>query len=265
MTANRADFRADVRTNYDELAAHYDEHPYRQKEVDRQLQQFLAERGLSADELIALDMGCGTGSQLAVNSRAWPQARWVGLDLFAGMLQQGLPKARGVNWVQGNNAQPPFRTACFHYISNQFSFHHVRDKTGMMRAVYRMLRGNGRFTMTNIVPHKMPNWIVYQFFPETYATDLRDFPSVEGLVMMLQQIGFSHVHVETEHWIRSHALRDFANEVQQRHPYSQLTTLSEIDYRAGWQRLQIALAQANTEPVWIDSEMCLLTLTADKE
>ncbi|MCA9936732.1 MAG: methyltransferase domain-containing protein [Ardenticatenaceae bacterium] len=253
--------RPAVRTNYDLLAAHYDENPYRQKDTDPLLRQFLAERGLDAAQLVALDMGCGTGNQLAANWQAWPQAKWFGLDLFAGMLKQAVTKAGTAVWIQGDNALPPFRAGVFDYISNQFSFHHVRDKVGMVRGVYRLLKGNGRFTMTNVVPRQMPNWIVYQFFPEAYAIDLRDFLPLEALVGLLMQTGFVNVRVETEHWTQPHDLHDFATAVQQRHHYSQITTLSETDYQVGWQRIQTALAKA---PAALDSEICLMTLTANK-
>jgi len=252
-----------IRTNYDLLAAHYDDNPYRQKEADPLLRQFLTERELEAAQLAALDMGCGTGNQLAANQGEWPQAQWFGLDLFAGMLHQAATKTRAVAWVQGDNALPPFHTGAFDYISNQFSFHHVRDKVGMVQGVHRLLRGNGRFTMSNIVPRQMPNWIVYQFFPEAYAIDLSDFLPLEALVGLLTRSGFVNVRVETEHWVQPHDLGEFATAVQQRHPYSQITTLSETDYQVGWRRLQTTLATRG-RPAQLNSEMCLMTLTADK-
>ena len=256
--------RPGIRTNYDLLAAHYDDNSYRQKEADPLLHRFLAERDLDAAQLVALDMGCGTGNQLVANRQAWPQAHWFGLDLFAGMLRQGIAKTDAVSWVQGDNVLPPFRAASFDYISNQFSFHHVRDKVGMVRGVYGLLRPNGRFSMTNIVPRQMPNWIVYQFFPEAYAIDLYDFLPLAALVGLLERNGFVHVQVETEHMVRPHDLREFATAVQQRHPYSQITTLAETDYQVGWQRVQSALAEAGGRPMLLDSEVCLMSLTADK-
>ena len=39
----------------------------------------------------------------------------------------------------------PFEPECFDFISCQFAFHHVRDKSGMLGAVLEVLRHGGRF------------------------------------------------------------------------------------------------------------------------
>ncbi len=139
---------ASQRINYDLIAHRYDSGPHRGKEVDPHLLAFLAERGESGVAPTILDLGCGTGSQLVANQTHLPRATFVGLDLFAGMLQQAQPKSQTVYWLQGNNALLPFANTSFDYVSNQFSFHHVQNKAAMIEGVYRVLKENGRPTPT---------------------------------------------------------------------------------------------------------------------
>ena len=139
---------ASQRVNYDPIAHTYDNGPHRGKECDPHLLAFLAEWEETAVPLRILDLGCGTGSQLIANQAHMPEAAFVGLDLFAGMLQQAQLKSTTIHWLQGNNAALPFADGSFDYVSNQFSFHHVQDKTGMIAGVYRLLRDNGRPTPT---------------------------------------------------------------------------------------------------------------------
>ena len=56
-----------MRVNYDLIAPTYDSGPFRGKEVDPHLLAFLAEREATAVAPRILDLGCGTGSQLAAN------------------------------------------------------------------------------------------------------------------------------------------------------------------------------------------------------
>ncbi len=76
------------RVNYDLIAHLYDE-PSRDHVADAQLSRFIHEHPeLDLSALRVLDMGCGTGKQIAADHDQWPGMRLNGLDLFQGMLQQ---------------------------------------------------------------------------------------------------------------------------------------------------------------------------------
>jgi ubiquinone/menaquinone biosynthesis C-methylase UbiE len=51
--------------------------------------------------------------------------------------------------VQAEGAVLPFRAESFDFISCQFAFHHLPDKTRMLREVFSMLRQGGRFVIRN--------------------------------------------------------------------------------------------------------------------
>ena len=108
-------------------------------------------------------------------------------------------KTDRVAWVQGDGARLPFVGASFDYVSNQFSFHHVRDKASMLHEVFRLLRTGGRFVMTNIAPREMPGWAVYRYFPEAWERDLADFTPPKGIELLLEQVGFARIETVLDH------------------------------------------------------------------
>lgn len=253
------------RANYNRLAHLYDSQPYREKPVDPHLLAFLAARpALDPASLAALDMACGTGNQLVANRTRLPRARLAGLDVFGSMLNQARRKTRAVLWVQADAAAPPFPGNSFHYISNQFAFHHVRRKRAMLRAVFRLLRPGGQFVMTNIAPHNMTGWLCYRYFPAALAVDRRDFLSPKTLTDVAEQVGFVQISLDLNRRTEEQDLRQFAQTARRRDTCSQLTAISDADYRAGLRRLEADLRAAGDAPLSLLSEVCLLTLKAGK-
>lgn len=253
------------RVDYDQIAHLYDQQPYRQKEVDPHLLKFLDDRGIKTpSSLSILDMACGTGNQLIANRPYVQRARLVGLDLFHGMLQCAVAKIHDIFWVQASCDQPPFPDNSFDFISNQFAFHHVRDKQAMVTSVFRILRPGGRFVMTNICPREMQDWIYYQYFPEASEIDLQDFLPKESIIELLKQEGFINVHMELEHMTIEQSLQQFWEVVKRRDTCSQLLTISESAYQDGLQRLERELQQPGNSPSAIKTKICLTTVSADK-
>jgi ubiquinone/menaquinone biosynthesis C-methylase UbiE len=84
--------------------------------------------------------------------------------------------------VQADLHRPPFAPESFDFISCQFAFHHLPDKTRMLREVFAMLRQGGRFVIRNLCPHEHPDWLYYEYFPEAQTIDLQDFWSPDTIV-----------------------------------------------------------------------------------
>jgi SAM-dependent methyltransferase len=240
------------RVNYDLIAHQYDE-PLRDHDIDRNLIRFLSERPtLQPANLRILDMGCGTGKQLAANREAFSDLLMVGLDLFKGMLWEAGKRCASVAWVQGNSAHPPFEDNSFDYITNQFSYPHVVAKERMIFETYRVLKPGGRFVMTNIDP-----WSAAR------QRDFNDFLPVETFVAIMAEAGFANTEISHQHWFQKEELNQFLEYASQRYRASQLTVIQDGDYREGIARLtaEIEKSGINAEE---DSELCLVTVTGDK-
>ena len=251
------------RVNYDQIAHLYDE-PGRDHPADPNLRQFLAERpDLQLSTLRVLDMGCGTGKQLAADHAEWPDALLVGMDLFGGMLIRAQQRGPGVIWTQGNSARTPFKTGSLDYITNQFSYQHVLDKPGMIAETYRLLKPGGRFVLTNIDPWSMPNWAIYRYFPASMMRDTQDFLPLENFALALEQAGFVNVGFRRDHQLRRETLGGCLDYASQRFRTSQLMVISDEEYMQGVARLRDEV-QRFGRGMLVESELCFVTLRGDK-
>lgn len=252
------------RVNYDTIAEHYDE-PLRDHRVDPSLLAFLDERpDLDPSTVRLLDVGCGTGKQLAANHAHLPAARIVGLDLFRGMLRVARRRCPDVAWVNGDGAALPFADGSFDYITNQFSYAHIQQKAQWLGEVVRVLAPGGRFVMTNIDPWAMQGWLLYRFFPAAWALDQQDFWPVERFTAALATLGCANVQAQRDHRTSHESLHDFATYAAQRHRTSQFIAIPDADYEAGMARLRAALAAAPEGEATVASEFCLVTISGDK-
>ena len=248
--------------DYDAVAHLYDAQPYRGKTVDPELVTFLTQHA-RADPPAVLDIACGTGNQLVANRAVTAGARVVGLDRSLGMLRQGRSKAADIAWVQGDAAILPFSPASFDFITCQFGFHHVLDKADMLREVFRVLRGGGRFVMRNLCPQEHPDWLYYDYFPEARTIDLIDFWPPERIITAMEKFGFALIAVEPEHLRFEQDLRAWLDMVRQRELNSQLMAISDPAYAAGISRLE---DEVNDEhcPDMRPDHLCLITIRGEK-
>ncbi len=254
---------AKQRVNYDAIAHLYDER-LRDHKVDENLGKFWATRPwLHLSQLRVLDMGCGTGKQLAANYSQFPDATLVGMDLFQGMLRQAQNRNPAVAWVQADNMAAPFAGESFHYITNQFSYAHVQNKPRFIAETARLLKPGGYFVLTSIDPWAMPNWAIYRYFPAAYTLDQQDFLPVDTLTHLLDKAGYTNITVSRQHFVRSEPLADFLHYASARWRASEFMAISDADYAAGLAAIKKDLARPGEAPV-VDSEICFVTVVSLK-
>ena len=251
------------RVDYDAIAHLYDE-PRRDHAPDRLLEKFLAERrsGPAADVRV-LDVGCGTGKQLASNRARFGKMTLVGVDRSAGMLRIARAREAGVAWIQGDAQALPVGSRTVDYATNQFSYPHISDKTQFVSEIFRVLRPGGRFVLTNIDPWAMEQWIIYRYFPEARAPDERDYLTKASLVNLLAEVGFVDIETSTRDLSRDEDLARFHAYATQRHSASQFLALPDAVYEAGLGRVREHLSVAGAG-VTVPSEFVILTVSADK-
>jgi ubiquinone/menaquinone biosynthesis C-methylase UbiE len=255
--------RSGQRVDYDRIAHLYDE-PMRDHAPDPDFSEYLLERPQSdVSELVVLDMGCGTGKQLAANSEKYPDTAMVGLDLFGGMLQQARKRCDTVCWVQGDSSATPFCDDTFDYVTNQFSYSHVLDKKRLFSEAFRILKRDGRYTMTHIDPWSMPNWVVYRYFPAAQRRDFKDFLTAESFVERMLDAGFSNTKIRRTYRKEALSVREFLDYASLRYRTSQLMVISDQSYEEGLDALQEDNRRFGDS--WhLESEICLITITGDK-
>ena len=251
-----------LRVDYDGIAPLYDSSPYRERTVDPELLAFIAQHP-SCDRPSVLDVGCGTGNQLVANRATLSSAMLVGVDKSLGMLQQAQPKAPGIAWVRADGSVMPFQSDSFDFLTCQFAFHHLRDKAGMLREAFRVLRSEGRLVLRNMCPQECADWLYYEYFPEAWALDLADFWAPETISAEMEICGFVAVSVQREHLHFAQDLRAWFDTVRRRDTCSQLLAIGDGAYEAGLRRLAQELAE-QSGPLLRDDYLCLVTIRGDK-
>jgi ubiquinone/menaquinone biosynthesis C-methylase UbiE len=252
------------RVDYDAVATFYDE-PARDHVVDPHLLAFLNTRGHAGTSSVRiLDIGCGTGKQLAANHGRFPAMSLVGVDRFRGMLDIARRRCRSVAWIQGDGATLPLATASFDYATNQYSYPHIERTRQFIDEVYRTLKPRGRFVMTHIDPWAMPDWLVYQCFPESFELDQRAFVPVERFVTLLRNAGFQDTHVTREDLSKEESVAVFFRYVSDRHRMSQLMAISDEAYAAGLRRIDKQLSESTGRAAMARSEFVRVTIRGDK-
>jgi len=99
-----------------------------------------------------VDLGCGPGVSTFELARARPDAAVVGLDVTVAMLSQArrrLPRAGlgppQIQWVRGDVARLPFRSASFDAVTTHSLLYYVSNRTAVLAESLRVLRPGGRF------------------------------------------------------------------------------------------------------------------------
>lgn len=251
-----------LRVDYDVVARLYDE-PWRDHDVDPRLVAFLGRRAVRPPSLRILDIGCGTGKQLAANRRQFPDVRMIGLDRFEGMLRIARRRCPDATWVMGDGASLPFGDGTVDFVTCQFAYPHIGGTGDLLREAFRALRPGGWFIMTNIDPWAMTGWLLYQYFPEALALDRRDFMRTEDFAALMRQAGFTGVVSVREDRSHDERLADFLDFASVRHRASELMAIPDGAYAAGIERLEAAVAAAGDATA--RSEFVLVTIEGAKD
>ncbi len=104
--------------------------------------------------------------------------------------------------------------------------------------------------MIGLNPHECKDsWYVYQYFEETYQTDICRFPTNENMRSWMEEAGFERLEWRIVEQIE---LSWFGREVfndpfLKKESTSQLTLLSDDAYAVGLERIEAAIAAAESE------------------
>jgi SAM-dependent methyltransferase len=253
------------RIDYDKIAKRYDSNPLRRKQIDADLLfywQNLKEE--ERNDFAALDMGCGTGSQLATNRAELKDMRLVGIDLSPSMLEIAKTKADEVEWVLGDVSKMPFKNGEFNYISSQFQFHHVVDQQKALSEAYRVLKPKGRLVMYLLYPLAMKKWIMYKYFPKAQDFDLRDHPEIPQMKEMIRTAGFERIHMGIDYESYECDFESLLESLSQQDYNSQTQMLSAAEYQKGIQRLKQDAEISRKTGRKAPSEIAILRIVCDK-
>lgn len=104
----------------------------------------LLQNALKARErAVILDIGCGTGSNLALVEQLFPAARRLGLDLDRGALAYSRKRELGVHLLRGSGSILPLQNASVDCIVALDFIEHIEDDTALLSEFLRVLKPGG--------------------------------------------------------------------------------------------------------------------------
>lgn len=126
-------------------------------------------------------------------------------------------------------------------------------------AKHRVLKPGGWFALTNSVPFEMTDWPVYQYFPQAYERDCRDYLPTVDLIDLAEGRGFEVLSSRTQAKVTHIPVEKFLEDVRGKTNCSQLILLTEEDFQQGLKKLEQDF-KGRTSPVEISIAELALTL-----
>ena len=183
-----------------------------------------------------LDLGCGTGLY-TVGIAMRTSASMCGLDPAVGMLAQARMKSSGIHWFNAVGESLPLRPGVFDCVFSSQVWHHITDKQGTAHECGRVLRGGGVVIIRTISHEQLREKVVFTYFPEILANQLRVYPSNEDFARYFGNAGFSSTDHHAYGLERHQAPSEFI-EVAQKKLWSMFRPISQEGLERGVEKLR---------------------------
>ncbi len=147
----------------------------------------------------ALDIGCGTGTLLALLSRLPHAQRLVGLDYSGAMVAQASDKfarletSDKLSAIQGDAEHLPVDDSGFDVVTCCNSFHHYPHPERAISEFYRVLRPGGLLLLLDGFRDNIIGWIIFELFVANIERHVRHAKWHE-VRRMIEQAGFQDLH-----------------------------------------------------------------------
>lgn len=149
-----------------------------------------------------LDIGCGTGEILSRLYEHMPQAEYYGLDLSKNMITQAEKKLHGhALLTQGDSASLPYEDASMDVILCNDSFHHYPLPLIVLHEIYRVLKPNGIFILSDLYAHPIERFFTNRLIHFSHEGDAHIYNEKEILSLFtatgFQVSSFQRIHRDT--------------------------------------------------------------------
>jgi demethylmenaquinone methyltransferase/2-methoxy-6-polyprenyl-1,4-benzoquinol methylase len=172
---------------------------------------------LRRDDAAALDLCCGTGDMALALARArrGSRAQITGVDFSAAMLERARQKSADrfpdLQWLEADALHLPVPDASFDLVVSAFGFRNLANYQAGLREIARVLKPGGQVGILEFGRPRGISGALYKVYfrrvlprvgsfisgvrgPYQYLPDsVERFPSNEGLVAMMRDVGFCDV------------------------------------------------------------------------
>lgn len=245
------------KTDYNKIAATYNKR-YEVKYLDN-IENEIKNLIVSNNCKNILEAGCGTGKW--INALDNNDQNIFGLDYSFEMLKISKDYKSKINLVNADAVHIPFKDNFFNLIFCVNAIHHFSDKENFLNESKRTLTKNGMLAIFSVDPHIDKEWYVYNYFDSVYENDLKRFPSLDYLKVILNKAGYEEIKIKLIEKIYNKRIGiDVLNDpfLGKQHS-SQLANLSDEEYEQGITKIKNQIEQ-NPKTVFKTSVIFYLTI-----
>jgi len=143
------DYKALSRATFDKQAAIYDvTQTLTVSKLPVRAYPFIMEELRKVAPASLLDVGCGTGTVIALLAKEFPEMKLTGLDLSPLMLEQAKAKhIPNATFLEADSERLPFPDGAFACVTCMHTFHHFPHPEACMAEMCRVLAPGGTFLL----------------------------------------------------------------------------------------------------------------------
>ena len=148
---------------------------------------------------VVVDLGSGAGLDLLIASeKVGPSGQVIGVDMTDAMIEAARKNASeagadNIEVRKGLIEQLPIETGSVDWVISNCVINLSPDKPAVFREIARVLKPGGRFAVSDIVAHDLPDWIRNN--ADAYAACLAGAISEEDYLAGLKDAGMQSVEV----------------------------------------------------------------------
>ncbi len=191
--------------------------------------------GLTEHSII-MDLGCGTGLY-TVGLMEETGATTCGLDPVPGMVGQARYKSHNVHWFNAVGEWMPLRPGVLDCVFSSQVWHHIEDKQGTADECGRVLKMGGRVVIRTISHEQLHEKVVFKYFPEIKANQLRVYPSNDEFRRYFGEAGFRETVFHAYSLERYQPVEEFV-EIAEKRLWSMFRPISEEGLGRGVEALR---------------------------
>jgi ubiquinone/menaquinone biosynthesis C-methylase UbiE len=205
---------------------------------------------------IILDLGCGTGLY-TVGLLEETGATTCGFDPVPEMVGQARNKLHGVHWFNAMGEQMPLRPDVLDCVFSSQVWHHIEDKQGTADECGRVLRAGGHVVIRTISHEQLHEKVVFEYFPEIKANQLRVYPSNEDFRHYFGGARFRETVFHAYSLERYQPVEEFVK-IAEKRLWSMFRLISEEGLRRGVEELRSCGEESGGAPVRNDELITLV-------